>query len=113
MMPIEKLHEQSRKMKVALGKVVFEKYRLRLFVTGITPRSSQAIFQITQICESRLRNHYSLDVVDIYQQPKLAKEEDIVAAPTLIKYKPLPLRRLVGNMSDVPRILHALGLEPA
>jgi circadian clock protein KaiB len=94
------------------SKPEFEHYQLRLFVTGATPRSLRAIESIKQLCESRLNGRYELEVVDLYQQPALAKQEQIVAAPTLIKLLPLPLRRLIGDLSDNERILAGLELIP-
>jgi circadian clock protein KaiB len=89
-----------------------QKYLLRLYVSGITPRSTQAIVNIKRICEEHLHNRYELEVVDIYQQPALAKGEQIVAVPTLIKHLPPPLRRLIGDMSDEARVLVGLDLRP-
>jgi len=85
------------------------KYILRLYVTGMTEKSTQAIENIRQICEDHLKGHYDLEVIDIYQQPVLARGDQIIAAPTLIKKLPLPLRRFIGNLSDKEKIL--LGLE--
>ena len=85
------------------------KYILRLYVTGLTEKSTQAIENIRQICEDHLKGHYDLEVIDIYQQPVLARGDQIIAAPTLIKKLPLPLRRFIGNLSDKEKIL--LGLE--
>jgi circadian clock protein KaiB len=82
-----------------------KKYLLRLYVAGTTPRSTQAIMNIKKICEEHLSGRYDLEVVDIYQQPLLAKDEQVIAAPTLIKKLPLPLRRFIGSMADVERIL--------
>jgi circadian clock protein KaiB len=87
------------------------KYVLRLYVAGMTPRSSAAIRAITQICEEHLKGRYVLDVVDIYRQPTLARGEQIIAAPTLIKRLPLPLRRMIGDMADTERILVGLDLR--
>jgi circadian clock protein KaiB len=89
-----------------------EKYILRLYITGLTPRSTKAIQNIKKICEENLKGRYELEVIDIYQQPVLAKDEQIIAAPTLFKKLPLPLRRLVGDMSDKERILVGLDLRP-
>src|ERR1700722_8204533 len=75
-------------------------YALRLFVTGQTPRSSASLENLRQICDERLVGRFELEVIDIYQQPELAKEAQIIAAPTLIKMLPLPLRRLVGDLSN-------------
>lgn len=88
-----------------------EVYRLRLYVTGTTPRSASAIINIQRICDSELRGRYDLEIVDIYQKPALAEGEQIVAVPTLVKLLPLPLRRLVGDLSDKEKVL--LGLDIA
>jgi circadian clock protein KaiB len=90
-----------------------EKYVLRLYVTGLTPRSTAAISRIKAICEENLKGRYELEVIDIYQQPSLAKGEQIIAAPTLIKKLPLPLRRLVGDLSNKQRVLLGLDLREA
>lgn len=87
-------------------------YVLRLYVSGATPRSAEAIANLSEICESRLKGRYDLQVIDVYQQPELARGKDIVAVPTLIKQLPLPLRRLVGNLSREERVLIGLDLEP-
>jgi circadian clock protein KaiB len=86
-------------------------YELRLYVAGMTPRSTRAIQNIRNICEKHLHGRYNLQVVDIYQQPVLAKGEQIVAAPTLIKKLPLPLRRFIGDMSSAERILVGMDLR--
>jgi circadian clock protein KaiB len=86
------------------------RYVLRLYVTGTTARSGRAILNIREICEEHLKGRYELEVVDIYQQPVLAAGEQIIAAPTLIKKLPLPLRRFVGDMTNTDRILVGLDL---
>jgi len=88
------------------------KYVLRLYVTGMTPKSTQAIVNVQKLCEKHLAGRYELRVIDIYQQPKLAKGEQIIATPTLIKKLPLPLRRLIGDMSDMERFLVGIDLKP-
>ncbi len=93
--------------------VVPERYCLRLFVTGMTARSAQAVKNLQAICDECLAGRYDLDVIDIYQQPVLAKGEQIVAAPTLIKKFPLPMRRLVGDLSNREHVLAGLGLVSA
>lgn len=85
-------------------------YVLSLYVTGSTPRSLRAIENITRICERHLKDQYTLRVVDLYQQPHLAAGESIIAAPTLIKHLPGPLRRLVGDMANEDRVLVGLNL---
>lgn len=87
-----------------------EHYLLRLYVTGVTPQSVRAISNVKKICEEHLRDRYELEVIDLYQQPELAIEEQIIAAPTLIKKLPLPLRRIIGDMSKSDRILVGLDL---
>ena len=88
------------------------KYVLRLYVTGMTPKSTRAIANVRKLCEKYLKGCYELDVIDIYQQPKLAKGEQIIATPTLIKKLPLPLRKLIGDMSDTERFLLGIDLKP-
>ena len=87
------------------------KYVLRLYVTGMTPKSTQAIANVRKLCEKYLEGYYELKVIDIYQQPKLAKGEQIIATPTLIKKLPLPIRRLIGDMSDTERFLAGIDLK--
>jgi len=89
-----------------------ERYVLRLYVTGSTARSTRAIANVRRICEDHLKNRYDLEVIDIYQQPMLAKGDQIVAAPTLVKSLPAPLRKLIGDMSDKDRVLMGLDLRP-
>jgi len=86
-------------------------YILTLYITGQTFRSQQAIRNIKRICEEELNSRYELEVIDIYQQPELAKNVDLVAAPTLIKTLPVPIRRLVGDMSDREQVLIGLDLK--
>ncbi len=86
-------------------------YLLRLYVTGQTPRSVVAIERIKMFCEKYLEGRYDLEVIDIYQQNELDDDDQIVAAPTLIKKFPLPLRRLVGDMSNEGKILMELDIQ--
>ena len=88
-------------------------YRLRLFVTGTTPRSARAIQNLRTICEENLQGRYDLDVVDIYQHPEHVKAEQIVVTPTLVKQFPLPVRKLIGDLSDRERVLAALDIVPS
>jgi circadian clock protein KaiB len=87
-------------------------YVLRLFITGSTPRAKAAVMRVKSFCEEHLKNHYQLDVIDIYQQPSFAREEQVIAAPTLIKKRPHPSKRLVGDFSKTDRVKSALGLDP-
>jgi len=88
-----------------------ERYVLKLYITGMTPRSTKAVMNIRKICEEHLRGRYELEIIDIFQKPVLAKGEQIIAAPTLIRKLPLPLRRFIGDMSDTDRILVGLDLR--
>jgi circadian clock protein KaiB len=88
------------------------RYILKLYVTGITTRSARAIENLQTFCEKHLSGRYELQVIDVYQQPELARTEQIVAIPTLIKKLPLPLRRLIGDMSDEERVLVGLDILP-
>ena len=89
-----------------------EKYILKLYVTGMTPRSMKAVMNIKEICEEHLKGRYELEIIDIFQQPVLAKGEQIIAAPTLIKKLPMPIRKFIGDMSDTEKILIGLDLRP-
>jgi circadian clock protein KaiB len=86
-------------------------YRFRLYTTGITSRSTRALRNLMELCEGRLKGHYDLEVVDIYQEPGRASEAQIIAAPTLIKEEPPPVCRLVGDLSDGSKVLQGLGLS--
>lgn len=88
-----------------------KKYVLRLYVTGSTAQSGKAIQNIRNVCDEHLKGRYELEVIDIHQQPVLAQGEQIIAAPTLIKTLPAPLRKLVGNLSDMDRVLMGLDLQ--
>ena len=88
-----------------------EGYVLRLYVTGMTPRSIRAVENVRAICEEHLQGRYDLEVIDIYQQPTLAEGEQIIATPTLIKKLPLPLRKVIGDMSSTERVLLGLDLQ--
>jgi circadian clock protein KaiB len=86
---------------------------LKLYVSGMTPRSRRAIDNLQKLCEEHLCGGYDLEIIDIYQQPGLAKGAQIVAVPTLVRTLPLPLRRVIGDLSDPGRILLVLGVVPA
>ena len=81
------------------------KYAFRLYVTGVTPCSTRAIQNLKELCEKHLEGQYEVEVVDIYQQPDLAKGQEIIAAPTLVKHFPLPLKKFIGDLSNTERIL--------
>ena len=87
-------------------------YVLRLYVTGTTGRSVHAIQNVKRVCDSYLKGRYELEVVDLYKNLPLARGDQIIAAPTLIKRLPTPLRRLIGDMSDESRLLVGLDIRP-
>jgi circadian clock protein KaiB len=107
-----KIRDQVEVFEEALRDSKEKKYVLRLYVAGATQKSSQSIMNIKRICEEHLKGRYDLEVIDIYQQPVLAKGEQIIAAPTLVKKLPPPLRKFIGSMHDVDRILIGLDLKP-
>jgi circadian clock protein KaiB len=121
-MPSKKsISKRSKKSKVIDSAAIFEKllrhadaiqhYQLRLYITGTTPRSSQAISNIRALCDEFLPGHYDLEVIDIYQQPTEAAKEQIIAAPTLIKELPIPPKRLIGDLSNRDKVMVGLSLK--
>ncbi len=88
-------------------------YILRLYIAGNTPQSARAVKNIREICETRLKGRYQLEVIDIYQQPSLARGEQIIAVPTLVKYLPLPLKRIIGDLTRTERVIFGLDLRKA
>jgi circadian clock protein KaiB len=103
----------NKDSKKALEKAVIDrgsqKYILHLYISGLTPRSTRAVENLHKICEEHLKGSYELEVIDIFQQMDAARSQQIIAAPTLIKKLPLPLRKFIGDLSDTERIL--VGLE--
>lgn len=85
-------------------------YILKLYITGASPNSGKAISNIKRICDEHLKNGYKLEIIDIYQQPDIASKEEIIALPLLIKSSPLPVKKLIGNMSDTKKVLKGLEL---
>ena len=86
-------------------------YVLRLFVSGFTPRSQRAIGNLQHICERYLAGRYRIEVVDLYKSPGLAHDEQIIAIPTLLRLLPMPRRRIIGDLSQVDKVLHALDIQ--
>lgn len=89
-----------------------DRYVLRLYVTGMSPRSTEAVATVKRICDERLSNRYELDIIDLYQSPSRAREDQIVATPTLVRQKPSPIRRLIGDLGNVDRVVGALLATP-
>jgi circadian clock protein KaiB len=118
-MPTSTKMKASRKMKRKEGRIKpkgdgsekpSDRYVLRLYVSGTTPRSANALTNIKRICEEKLKGRYDLEVIDIYRA-KTDRNDDIIAVPTLIKKLPLPLRRLIGDLSDEEKVLVGLDLK--
>ena len=85
-------------------------YDLRLFIAGMGPRSASALSAVKSLCEHELQGRCDLEVIDIYQQPQRAVDEQVVAVPVLVRHRPQPLRRVIGDLSDHARLLSGLGL---
>lgn len=86
-------------------------YQLRLYVTGSTPQSLRAIKNLRLFCEEHLNGRYNLEVINLYEHPEMAKTEQIIAAPTLIKKFPLPLRRIIGDLSNSEKVFVGMGIQ--
>jgi circadian clock protein KaiB len=99
-------------LKKATRKAKRQKFVLRLYIAGMTPRSREALRTVAAICAEELAGQCDLEVIDLYEQPTLAQGEQIVAIPTLIKKLPAPLRRFIGSMADKEKILVGLDLQP-
>lgn len=88
------------------------KFKLRLYITGKTPKSERAIANLKKICESELEGLYELQIIDVLESPQLAEDEKILATPTLIKDLPPPLKRIIGDLSNSEKVLLGLDLSP-
>ncbi len=110
-MPKTKKSNATDELEQALKAAKEQDYVLRLYVTGMTARSTRAIENIRSVCEEHLKGRYNLEIIDIYQHPELVKGEQILAAPTLIKKLPVPLRRMVGDLSNTDKVLLGLDLK--
>ncbi len=104
--------DSAAEFEQGLRKAGKEKYVLRLYVTGMTTKSKLAVQNIKKICEDHLKGRCDLEVIDVYRQPVLAKGDQIIATPTLIKKLPVPLRKFIGDMSETEKILLGLDLRP-
>lgn len=103
--------EVPERLECASSASVGQIYVLRLYVSGASPKSLQAIRNIKDICERYLAGGYELEIVDIYQRPERAGRDQVAAAPMLVKQSPLPWRRLIGTLSNTKQVLRALGLS--
>jgi circadian clock protein KaiB len=107
----DEMSETTKKFEQLASEEQKDTYVLRLYIAGNTARSAEAIVNIREICETRLKGRYTLEVIDIYQQPGLAKGEQIIAVPTLIKFLPLPLKKIIGDLSKTERVIYGLDLR--
>jgi circadian clock protein KaiB len=107
-----RITNSARAFEEVLSKPSADQYLLRLYVTGSTLKSARAIQNIQAICEEKLQGRYSLEVIDIYQHPEQVKPEQIVVAPTLVKKLPLPVRKIIGDLSNTERVLVGLDIKP-
>jgi circadian clock protein KaiB len=107
----KKKADTTEQFEKAVSRLGAREYVLCLYVAGMTPNSARAISNLKKICEEHLAGQYALDVIDVYRKPTLAKGEQIIAAPTLIKKLPLPMRKLIGDMSDKGKVLIGLDIR--
>lgn len=96
--------------KSAKPRAPVAEWRLRLYVAGQTPRSLTAFANLKRLCEERLKGRYTIEVVDLLEQPRLAKDDQILAIPTLVRKLPVPMRRIIGDLSDTERVLVGMDL---
>jgi circadian clock protein KaiB len=89
-----------------------EKWELRLYTAGQSPKSLAALANLKRVCDEHLAGRYSIEVIDLLKNPRLAKDDEIIAIPTLVRKLPQPLRKLVGDLSDAERTLVGLQLRP-
>jgi circadian clock protein KaiB len=101
----------TRALEKSLASRRKEKYVLRLYVAGASDRSRQAILRVRQLCEAELKDDWELEVIDVYQQPILARDGQIVATPTLVKELPRPVRRFIGDLANTARLFVGLELD--
>ena len=107
----KEISNSNKELEADIEKMKDVNYLLRLYVCGSTPQSLRAISNIKKICEEHLQGRYNLEVIDLYLKPNLARGEQIIAAPTLLKKLPLPLHRIIGDMSNTERVLIGLDLR--
>ena len=108
---LRKPTSRTKEFEEAVNRLGQECYELKLYVAGSTRQSAKAIATLKNICEEHLKGRYDLEVIDIYQQPTLAEGEQIIAAPTLVKKLPPPLRKFIGDMSQTDKILLGLDIQ--
>jgi circadian clock protein KaiB len=105
-------HEVVRIAYQQIRPSLMNNYVLKLYITGKSPRTDRAIANIKRICQQELNNQYDLVIVDVLEHPELAEQAKVIATPTLIKELPLPLRRVIGDLSDTEKVLLGLDIVP-
>jgi circadian clock protein KaiB len=105
-------HQSVEPSKTAMDEPEQAIYVLRLYITGSTPKSTRAVHNLIKMCQEHLAGRYELEVIDIYQQPELAQVEDIIAVPTLLKKRPLPVQKVLGDLSNEQQLVSGLDLPP-
>ncbi|MFO7965478.1 MAG: circadian clock KaiB family protein [Desulfobacterales bacterium] len=105
-----KIEDSTEAFEKALKGAENKTYILRLYVSGMTPKSIKAIQNLKKICQEHLKGRFELEVIDLYQQPEKGKHDQVIAAPTLIKQLPLPLRKIIGDLSDREKVLLSLDI---
>ena len=108
-MPV-RTNKETKEIIAAAKEMDKERFVLRLYVAGMTPRSAEAIRRVTEFCEKHLTEQYELEIIDIYQKPALLKDEQIVAVPTLVKKLPAPMRRFIGSMQNEEKLFFGMDL---
>ncbi|MBC7391299.1 MAG: circadian clock protein KaiB [Opitutaceae bacterium] len=102
---------QNENEDIAYQEVNNDIYSLRLYITGMTPNCRKAVENIKTICEKYLLENYELEIIDMYQEPELTIEHQILASPTLVRLRPLPVKKLLGNLSDFDKVITVLNLK--
>jgi circadian clock protein KaiB len=105
---MDAIHDYGQRVADAEG----ETWQLRLYVAGQSPKSLRAFANLKQLCEERLPGRYEIEVIDLIEQPELARSDDILAIPTLVRRLPVPLRKIIGDLADTERVLLGLRLQP-
>jgi circadian clock protein KaiB len=108
---VSRTKDSTSVFAAAAARATSQRYELTLFIAGTTPLSARALANVVAVCEERLAGRFDLTVVDVYQEPHRAAESQIVAIPTLLKKQPLPLKRLIGDLSDREAVLRGLELS--
>jgi circadian clock protein KaiB len=111
-MKITEMKKSSAKKRRAAKSPRSDFYRLRLYIAGQTPNSIAAIANLKRICEEKLRGKYRIEVVDLLEKPQLAKGDQIIAIPTLVRRLPPPVKKIIGNLSKTESVIVGLDLQP-